>query len=90
METIRPLRPRLHPGHKEGAAYPAPGFAAHPDYLVEFVPSPKRVRVVFAGETVADSTRVMLMRETGHLPAYYFPPEDVRPRFLERTDHHTH
>jgi hypothetical protein len=40
--------------------------------------SPRRVRVMFNGETVADSRRVKLLHETGHLPVYYFPEEDVR------------
>jgi uncharacterized protein (DUF427 family) len=51
---------------------------------------PKRVRTVFNGETVADSRRVKLMHETGHLPVYYFPEEDIRGDLLEPTDHTTH
>lgn len=52
--------------------------------------SPKRVRAVFGGETVADSRRVKLLHEKGHLPVYYFPEEDVRADLLEATDHTTH
>ncbi|HET7479697.1 MAG TPA: DUF427 domain-containing protein [Rubrobacteraceae bacterium] len=52
--------------------------------------SPRRVRVMFGGETVADSRRVKLLHETGHLPVYYFPEEDVRMDLLEATDHSTH
>jgi uncharacterized protein (DUF427 family) len=59
----------------------------HPLYL-EY--SPRRVRAVFGGETVADSRRVKLLHEKGHLPVYYFPAEDVRRDLLERTDHATH
>ena len=66
---------------------PAPGFAEHPDYRVDFAPCAKRVRVVFGGETIADSTRVMLMRETRHIPVYYFPRDDVRTEAMTRTDH---
>ena len=40
--------------------------------------SPRHVRVFFAGETIADSKRVKLLREADVLPAYYFPKEDVR------------
>lgn len=50
-------------------------------------PSPKRIRVMFGGETVADSTRVLLLHELGLLPVYYFPPEDVRGDLLEPTEH---
>lgn len=63
---------------------PAPGQAMYID------PSPKRVRVVVAGETVADSRHVLLLHEAGHQPVYYFPPEDVRADLLEPGDRHTH
>ena len=52
-------------------------------------PSPRWVRVKFNGEIIADSKRAVLLRETGHLPVYYFPPEDVRQDVLEPTDQHT-
>ena len=52
--------------------------------------SPRRVRVEFNGETIADSRRVKLLHETGHLPIYYFPREDVRMDLLEESDHATH
>ena len=61
-----------------------------PDHRIEFEPSPRWIRVKFAEETLADSKRVMLMRETGHLPVYYFPSEDVRQDLLVATDHTTH
>ena len=59
-------------------------------HRVEYEPCPKRVRAVFAGETVADSTRVLLVRETGHLPVYYFPRDDVAMERLTPTSHRTH
>jgi uncharacterized protein (DUF427 family) len=54
-----------------------------------FDPVPQRIRALFAGETVVDSKRAKLLHETGHLPVYYFPLEDVRTDLLERTDTHT-
>jgi uncharacterized protein (DUF427 family) len=60
------------------------------DHVLYFEDSPRRVRVVFGGETVADSRRVKLMHELGHLPVYYFPEEDVRMDLLEATDRTTH
>jgi uncharacterized protein (DUF427 family) len=59
------------------------------EHRVHVEPSPRRVRVMFNGETLADSKRAVLLRETGHLPVYYFPPEDVRQDLLEPTDLHT-
>jgi uncharacterized protein (DUF427 family) len=55
-----------------------------------FEDSPRRVRVMFGGETVADSRRVRLMHEQGPLPAYYFPRGDVRMDLLEATNHTTY
>jgi uncharacterized protein (DUF427 family) len=63
---------------------PPPGRALYLE------PTPKRIRVVVGGETVADSRAAMLLHESGHQPIYYFPPEDVRSEFLEPSDRHTH
>jgi len=52
--------------------------------------SQRRVRVIFAGLTIADSTHVMRLQEYGRLPVYYFPLEDVRQEVLEATNYHTH
>jgi uncharacterized protein (DUF427 family) len=60
------------------------------DHVLFFEDSPRRVRVMFGGETVADSRRVKLMHEAGLLPVYYFPKEDVSMDLLEESDHTTH
>ena len=65
----------------------APGFAQHPGYEIRFEHCDKRLRVVFGGETLADTTAVRLLHETRHLPVYYFPRADVRMDLLTRTDH---
>jgi uncharacterized protein (DUF427 family) len=59
-------------------------------HTLYFEDSPRRVRVVFNGETIADSRSVKLLHETGHLPVYYFPQEDVRMELLEESAHTTH
>jgi uncharacterized protein (DUF427 family) len=56
------------------------------DHALYFEESPKRVRVVLDGETVADSRRATLLHEAGLLPVYYFPREDVRIELLEESD----
>ncbi len=59
-------------------------------YRVVLRPSAQRIRVRFKGETVADSTGVIVMNET-RLPAvFYFPRDDVRTDVLTRTSHRTH
>lgn len=60
------------------------------DHLLYFEDSPRRVRVMFNGETVADSQQVKLMHEAGLLPVYYFPREDVRMDLLDESDHTTY
>ncbi len=50
---------------------------------------PRRVRAVIGDVAVADSTRVLLLLEKGHLPVYYFPAEDVRTDLMEPTAKHT-
>ncbi len=42
----------------------------------------KRVRVVFNGETVADTTNAKRVLETSHPPVYYLPQEDVQMNLL--------
>ncbi len=64
--------------------------AAPKGHALYFEDSPKRVRAVLGGETVVDSRSVKLMHETGHLPVYYFPEEDIRQDLLEPSDHTTH
>jgi uncharacterized protein (DUF427 family) len=50
---------------------------------------PRRVRAVIGDVVVADSTRVLLLLEKGHLPVYYFPADDVRTDVMEPTEKHT-
>jgi uncharacterized protein (DUF427 family) len=42
----------------------------------------KSIRVVFNGETVAQTTRAKRVLETSHPPVYYIPPEDIRQDYL--------
>ncbi len=59
-------------------------------HTLYFEDCPKRVRAVLGGETVVDSRGVKILHETGHLPVYYFPEEDLRHDLLEESDHTTH
>ena len=49
-----------------------------PGHWIHISQSPRHVRVMFGGVTVASSKRAKLVREAEVLPAYYFPKEDVR------------
>ena len=69
-------------------------FGEHPAGRFNFEPqargpvlyvesSPRRVRVVLGGETVADSNGVLLLHPPGRTPTYLFPRERVRTDFFE-------
>jgi uncharacterized protein (DUF427 family) len=60
------------------------------DAVLYFEASPRWVRGVLEDETVVDSRRVRLLHESGRLPLWYFPREDVRVDLLEPTGHSTH
>jgi uncharacterized protein (DUF427 family) len=63
---------------------PAPGQESVWDYPrpPRLEPTTRRLRVVFAGEVIADTTSGYRVLETSHPPTYYFPPDDVRSDFL--------
>ena len=67
----------------------APLTVPSPEARFRLEPSPRRVRVIYGGETIADSVHVMLLLEHRHLPVFYFPLKDVRAKALERTEHTT-
>ncbi len=56
---------------------------------IDMMQSSRRVKVVIAGEVIAESNRPVLLFETGHFTRYYFYRTDVRLDLLEPTDKHT-
>jgi uncharacterized protein (DUF427 family) len=70
-------------------ANPAPGFTSKPDHRVDLVPDRRRLKVVFAGTTIADSAATLRVEETGHGPVHYFPAKDVRLDLMSPTQQHT-
>lgn len=59
------------------------------EHTLRLEPCGKRVRAYLGGVPVADSARMRLMFETGHLPVYYFPVADVRMDCLQPSPHRT-
>ncbi len=49
-----------------------------------------RVRVTFAGQVIADTTRALTLREAGYPPVQYIPRADIAMRRLIRTAHASH
>jgi uncharacterized protein (DUF427 family) len=64
-------------------------YAKYPDYRVDIESSSARARATLGGETIAESERSLIVRETNLDPVVYFPREDVRMELLERTDRET-
>jgi uncharacterized protein (DUF427 family) len=53
-------------------------------------PVPPRIRAFLGGEPLVDTTRAKLLHETGYLPIYYFPEEDLRRDLLEASQTVSH
>ena len=87
-----------HPPHeRESAMQPSeqpnesPGWAANPNYVIDWDLVPATVSVSFNGKVVAESDQVRVMYELGHAPVYYFPKSALNPQFFEKVaDHHTY
>ena len=67
----------------------SPAYAKHPEHRVDVEARRVRVRIEFAGETIADSTRCLQVRESQHAEVVYFPREDVAMQWLEKSEHST-
>src|SRR4051812_24004293 len=62
---------------------PAGSFDFDPPERVVYVEDfPRRVRAVKGGEIVVASRRVKMLHESGSLPIFLFPREDVRVELL--------
>jgi uncharacterized protein (DUF427 family) len=64
---------------------PGPGQESVWDYPrpPRLEPEPRRIRIWFDGELLADTVRAYRVLETSHPPVYYLPPEDVKMELLE-------
>jgi len=60
------------------------------DHPITISPNPNRVRVTFAGHTVANTTHALTLKEASYPPVQYVPRADVDMNLLTRTAHSTH
>ena len=67
-----------------------PPARAHEGYRLFLESDPRRIRAEFQGETIADSSNVLVMHETRLASVFYFPREDVDMSLLQATAHSTH
>jgi len=63
----------------------SPGHQLMPDHNVEEQRVRESMKVEVNGETIAQSTDVIRVKEDGHPDRYYFPRNDVQMKKLERT-----
>ena len=55
------------------------------DHPITIAPIAERVRVVWRGRTIGDSTHALELREAGYPPVVYVPRADIDMSALERT-----
>lgn len=63
----------------------APGFAKHPGYAVDIVPSQVHVQVHVGDTLVADTHHALQLSETNLEPVWYVPMADVEQSLLRKT-----
>jgi len=68
-------------------ANPAPGWANKPEHRVDLYPDKHRVKVMFGGKVIADSTATLRVEETGHGPVHYIPAKDMALGLMKKTEH---
>ena len=61
-----------------------------PNHPITIARNANRVRVVFGGQLIADTTRALTLRETGYAPVHYIPRADVTMSLLKPTAHASH
>lgn len=66
-------------GQRVARIAPEPGQESVWDYPrpPRLEQSPKHIRVIFDGATIADTHQAWRVLETSHPPVYYLPPEDI-------------
>lgn len=52
-------------------------------------PTPQRIRILGAGQTIADTTSAYRILETSHPPVYYIPPAQVNMCLFHRSAAHS-
>src|SRR5664279_6185196 len=61
-----------------------------PSHPITVARNANRVRVIFADEVIADTTRALTLNEAGYAPAHYSPRSDVAMSRLKPTAHASH
>jgi len=78
---------------EENAAAQRALFAEYkldPAHTIELVSHEGVAKILWQGNTIAESRNAVKLLERKHDAVFYFPPEDVRTDLMERNDHATH
>ena len=59
------------------------------DHPIVVTPAPRRVRVMWRGHIIADSSGALSLKEHVYPPVFYIPRDDVAMMFLQRTTSQT-
>jgi len=79
METVMSLMFGSGPFGPNGGQF---SFGLVPEHLWYLEDWPRRMRAMFAGQTVLDSRRGKVLTERGRFPVHYFPLADLRADLL--------
>ena len=60
-----------------------------PDHPITIKPNNKRVRVMFGGQTIVDTTRALTLQEASYPPVLYIPRANAKMDLLTKTDNAT-
>ena len=61
-----------------------------PDHPITIARNGGRVRVSFAGKTIAETVNALTLKEASYPPVFYIPRADADMSALTPTAHHTH
>ena len=61
-----------------------------PDHPITITRNGGRVRVSFAGKTIAETANALTLKEASYPPVFYIPRADADMSALTPTAHHTH
>src|SRR3954451_12699741 len=61
-----------------------------PDHPITVTPNARRVRVMFAGKAIADTTRALTLQEANYPPVQYIPRQDADMSALTPSAHVSH
>jgi uncharacterized protein (DUF427 family) len=78
------------PHRVKGGATGRTSMQANPDYTIRIVPHPARLRVLWNGNVIADTTDALMLHEASYPAVPYVPRADVDMTLLTKSPRKTH